>query len=350
MPVQVLAVDNQVDANDNVVIWYLPHPDDETIGMAGAIISSIRAGYRNIFVYLTRGGNTLVRIPSLSIDGGTSVPDSDVKSARMSEARAALAILGANPDDIVFYDYPDGQLRYHQVLDVIESYYATYPKAVLNTVSLQDTHPDHKVTAAALTIFVNQLEEKPDARFYRVYTYLLAPEKRRGTDVVAEMVPDMELKLAAMAVYQNYDPSNGRFAVGGRSAPRLFQNASTDLYEYRDAGLGEVTAFGPIYVMVEPHSISTGIEYVSAAYPWRLIIKYETLWHQHVTLQADYRFMNVMANGRFYAGGAVTLDDQSLTSSLLVGVSAFNTIYVEYKKQLSKIGNGGMVIGLHFAL
>ncbi|MGI6541719.1 MAG: PIG-L deacetylase family protein [Limnochordia bacterium] len=348
LTVPVFAVENQGGAGEKVVIWYLPHPDDETIGMAGAIINSVRAGNRNIFVYLTKGGNTLARFPTF-VKGKILAPPKDVKSARMREARAALAILGAAPDDIVFYDFPDGQLRYNQVLSVIESFYATYPDAALHTVSIHDTHPDHKVTAAAVTVFINQLENKPDVRFYRVYTYLLEADKRGGPGVIAEPVPDIELKRAAMAVYQEYDPVKGHYAVGSRSAPRLFQSAGDDMYEYRDVGPGEVTGFGPPYIMVEPLSISTGVEYASAAYPWRVTIMNETVQQPQLMVQLDYRLMNVMASGRLYAGGAVRLIDQSLTSYVLVGISAFDTFYTEYWRRLLGNGYDGMRMGLRLA-
>jgi len=45
-----------------VTVWHIPHPDDETLGMAGGILAARAAGRRNVVVLYTQGGNSDVRL------------------------------------------------------------------------------------------------------------------------------------------------------------------------------------------------------------------------------------------------------------------------------------------------
>ena len=84
-----------VSAQNQTVIWYLPHPDDETIGMADAIHQSVLADHRNYFIYFTKGENSLTRYNIQNAHGERyELSKEGFGEARVRETLAALEVLG----------------------------------------------------------------------------------------------------------------------------------------------------------------------------------------------------------------------------------------------------------------
>lgn len=90
------------------VLIIAPHPDDETLGAAGAIQSALEAGARVKVLYLTDGeGNALAflfhrrRIPLRAADFA------EIGRLRRAEAASAMGVLGVGEENLIFMGYPD---------------------------------------------------------------------------------------------------------------------------------------------------------------------------------------------------------------------------------------------------
>ena len=162
-------------------IWYVPHPDDETLFMGASMYSS---GLKNIVVLLTQGGA------------------SGEKKPRVEEFKRACSHLKV--DEIEILDYEDGALKEEDVASVIERMEKKYPKALHNTMSYNEKHSDHKVCGVALA--KAYFEDKvTSAEFYNSH----------GSNV--ELTPDsIKAKEKALKEYMSKD------SASYKSAKRLF--------------------------------------------------------------------------------------------------------------------------------
>ena len=95
------------DKNDRVLIL-AAHPDDETIGMAGAIQKAIKAGAAVKVVLYTNGDNNepafIIYEKRLTFRRGEFLHMGEV---RRQEAVSAIKYLGLGSRDVVFLGYPD---------------------------------------------------------------------------------------------------------------------------------------------------------------------------------------------------------------------------------------------------
>ena len=95
------------DKNDHVLILS-PHPDDETIGVAGAIQKANEAGAKIKVVWLTNGENNevafIVYEKKLVLAREALLKMGEL---RRTEAINALNVLGIDQDKLMFLGYPD---------------------------------------------------------------------------------------------------------------------------------------------------------------------------------------------------------------------------------------------------
>lgn len=236
--------------DEAVAIWHIPHPDDETIGMAGGIMADAVDGRRNIVVLYTNGEasdvrlilNGLVRSPlhgrrlDPPAEGYEPLDKTAFGLARVREAVAALAWLGVDPADIWTVGLPDGGVTVDAALQIVTALDERYPHAAHRTTALGDPHPDHRSLARALYTFLDakrrsEVTPPPDVRFYSVYTYGRPPEQRDHR-LAAVPVWDSDAKSRAVAEYGVWSPSEGRFAIGMLSVPRLLVESAADPFEY----------------------------------------------------------------------------------------------------------------------
>lgn len=215
------------------VFWYIPHPDDESIGMADAIHDSVLRGATNYVIFFSQGGASLVRYGLRAPDGKIhSLTREELKEARMEEALAALEILGVHHDNVLFLDFPDGNIPLHGVIEVMNSTVVLAPDALHCTVSITDPHEDHRTLAKALAIVNYQYGNNLRVRYYRVYAYNGSDEELIGVQAVP--VRHKNVKQAALNEYLRWEPDNGRYALGGASMHKLILNAAVSDYEYMD--------------------------------------------------------------------------------------------------------------------
>jgi LmbE family N-acetylglucosaminyl deacetylase len=196
-------------------IWYVPHPDDETIFMGGSIAA--RPHRRNILVVLTRGHASMARHRvNARLDGELSTEE--FGHARVRELRAAARVLGVARDDLIVHDLPDGKLHVDDVHEIIVDMARRHPRARHRTMSYLDPHHDHRTAGWALQA-AHDAGHVRRARFHlpvplahvQLGSAVKLPERARAA------------KQRALREYRRWRPSKGRYAVGAHSVPRLIR-------------------------------------------------------------------------------------------------------------------------------
>lgn len=204
------------------VIWYAPHPDDETIFMGGSI--SLQRRRRNIVVVMTRGGaskawdkiNRYVAHP-LDAEG--------FQRARQRELAAAAAALGVAAGDLLAFDLPDGGVDVDAARRIIRTMAARHPGAQHRTMSYLDPHPDHRACGEALRAAF-RAGEVADCVFH--LPAFVSSEMGQPVRFDAAAV---ERKRAALREYEVWNPSRHRYALGAHSVGQLIRKHYNDPVE-----------------------------------------------------------------------------------------------------------------------
>lgn len=120
----------------NVVITGA-HPDDPESACGGFAIQAVRQGHRVFFAYLTSG----------FLD--QCYGDRPIVEVREEEARAACALIGAEPR---FLRIQDGDVQYNrETLAKVKAFLAEMAPDVVLAHWPLDTHPDHQVAGVLVT-------------------------------------------------------------------------------------------------------------------------------------------------------------------------------------------------------
>jgi len=191
---------------DDTVLVVAPHPDDESLCCGGLIHAARSAGAHVAIVWITLGDgfrwDAIVVERKLRPRASTYL---DLARQREAEARNAGALLGVEPDSLMFLGYPDrGVLRllldyyhpdtpwrskftganavvYDDALDPGAAYRGDNLvkdfNAVLDRVkptlvlapSLQDTHPDHRGTGLLVWRTMTARGEQDRVRYWIVH-------------------------------------------------------------------------------------------------------------------------------------------------------------------------------------
>lgn len=194
-------------------LWYVPHPDDEALYMAGSMAQP--GTRRNVVVLLTRGGaSSAIRKINARVD--TPLTPDDFMDARLREFRASLDALGVDRTDVVVHDLPDGGLQSVAVGEIVRNMERQYPGAVHHTMSFLDPHPDHAAAGRAVRDACRE-GHIGDCMFHLPIPVV---DDTLG-DVVTLADEARRAKAASLAAYEEWDPANGRYAVGTYSVASL---------------------------------------------------------------------------------------------------------------------------------
>ena len=94
--------------NDDRVLIFAPHPDDETIGTAGVIEKALKQDAKVRVVCYTNGDSNelsfIVYEKRLTFRKGEFLHMGEV---RRRETMRAMVSLGVKPEDVIFLGYPD---------------------------------------------------------------------------------------------------------------------------------------------------------------------------------------------------------------------------------------------------
>jgi LmbE family N-acetylglucosaminyl deacetylase len=144
---------------------FAPHEDDETLGCGGTIRRKKERGAIVKIIFMTDGSASHPRL----------MTSSDLSQRRRQEAISAASILGIPSHDVIFLDYPDGNLMDHQAtaIDAIQVIlererpsqifipYHREPKFI----------PDHQATNQIVLAAARQLQSDLTISDLAIYEY-----------------------------------------------------------------------------------------------------------------------------------------------------------------------------------
>lgn len=251
-------------AEASVVIFWSPHPDDETLGMGQAVARYVRAGWHVYVALLTDGEDSrdfrrwYRRHPSWWRDlngNGVKGDEEDFGLERRLEFERACSALGVPAANVLFYDELTRGAASERQLDVVlaqrmaglvRDFAHTHPGALqITTMKYTDGALDgpgdvlrqsqHRI--ACETVAAAARRYGFPARFFKVYVYYLEP-RQRWAPVVESDPDDHATKVRAMLA--GYDSTDVRLhlGIGWHSVPVLFANARAGSNEYA-TGLGD---------------------------------------------------------------------------------------------------------------
>ncbi|MGW7367633.1 PIG-L deacetylase family protein [Streptomyces sp. NPDC054841] len=241
---------------DTPAIFYSPHQDDETIGMAGAIREHKEAGRAVHLVLLTNGINQGLLDIMNGLNGPCPLgsncrqPDhrpglsmDDLIAGRTAEFHAAAEQLGV--DEVHTMDLDDDHVVTNRsgfterLKEVILDFEGRYPGASHKLVSgwrdQVPSEPGPNPTHSACRDAAEALRDRiSDFRFHWTYAYFRL-QRARSADFVLDLTESQfEAKRRAILEYNRWEPDNGRYALGYHSVSTLLENAYNDPREYID--------------------------------------------------------------------------------------------------------------------
>ncbi|WP_124728798.1 PIG-L family deacetylase [Staphylospora marina] len=240
------------------VIFYAPHPDDETLNMGITIAEHVAAGRPTHVVLLTHGRVTaaLNAINGAAYSGywkATHNPAAEgyepltkdtLAEARVREFHHACGQLGVLPEwrHIEYLDNPGStngeNVTYSEARGVIEKYINMFPDADHYTLSYHDIHPEHAAAGQALLDLYNAGRIQYHVRF------IISMATRNDLESRGAPIPGGGWKdtptndtikqkvLNACRCYSAWAPSLGAYAVGYHSVAGQFDKFTANPFHY----------------------------------------------------------------------------------------------------------------------
>ncbi len=219
-------------------VFLIPHQDDETLSMAGAIRQHVESGTSVCVAVFTNGRNSSARsffatgfIPygQTAVYKNTTIANSPVLfgQARDNELRAALTQLGVPAANVYLDADPARGWNWTRVLDVNNSTNAANATAFVNeavrffgpvhfkTMSRRDPSPDHALIAQALAT-------KAVASRREYWPQYQRTSKPANMVVSAQTATNTTALRYAGQHYGTFNPSVNRYGIGWLSVPQAF--------------------------------------------------------------------------------------------------------------------------------
>lgn len=148
---------------DQKVLVFAPHPDDETVAVGGYIAQSIKNNAVVHIVLVTNGNKH------------------GLEEQRYDEFKKATSILGVPEENLIFLNYPDTQLKKEDENKLLQDFKTQIDKFnpdIILYPNTQDRHPDHSTTAKIIEEILKQENQKRVSYQYLVHHYHFPqPEK-----------------------------------------------------------------------------------------------------------------------------------------------------------------------------
>jgi LmbE family N-acetylglucosaminyl deacetylase len=163
------------------IIVFAAHPDDETLGCGGTILKRMSEGFEIIIVVMTDGRHSLSHSFGIS---SNPTPD-ELIQIRKKEFLKAAKVLNVPENNLLFFDFEDGNLAEHsveaakkvvEVLDQFKPVEVYYPYR-------KDSNKDHQ---AANRIIGDSVESMGFST--RQYQYSIAQTFSRIGPFVAQLL------------------------------------------------------------------------------------------------------------------------------------------------------------------
>ncbi|MBE1556770.1 PIG-L family deacetylase [Sporosarcina limicola] len=228
----VLTGCHAVDENDySTTIYYVPHPDDETLSMGPSILHNVELNKEVVVVLLSKGrASKAIGSVNKKLEKEDLPPITleEFGEARVAEFTKAVAALGVKKENVYIYDIEDGDFSTGEVAPIIQDFEKKYPEALHNVMSYNDPHDDHSSTGKAL-------RELMDAREVQYGLYHIPVQRHKkmlykgSYAVPSSLIDDYKVALEA---YGKWEPEEGSYSIGQSSVRKYFDRA-IDVMESR---------------------------------------------------------------------------------------------------------------------
>jgi LmbE family N-acetylglucosaminyl deacetylase len=157
------------------VLVVAPHPDDETLGCAGAIALLRSRGYTVQILVVSDG--------TQSHPNSRKFPAPVLRALRETETDYAMSILGVEPSHITFLQLPDGAVpdpeapNFEAAVNTCHTYLKTVTPRLVLAPWRSDPHPDHRATWQILAVALKQAALSPRLIEYPIWDW--DPQQRR---------------------------------------------------------------------------------------------------------------------------------------------------------------------------
>lgn len=238
LQLQDFAVDPQKSQKKPVVIYFVPHADDEVLTYGIPIRNDIRAG-KEVFVVLVSHGDSTGAIIPINKKLKKKLTSRELGQARIAEFRDSTTRLGIDDNHKIVYDLlintMTRQKDRDRLTEIVKHYAQQFPHAEFKGMSITDPSSDHTLIGEVLS---NLLEQKiiSKVQIYASINLIHTCQadfrcqnnlkKRSKPEIIGKVTltkkDDQAIINKAMNAYFIWDPQKGRYAIGKHSVPQQF--------------------------------------------------------------------------------------------------------------------------------
>lgn len=191
---------NEVACSSALIV--APHPDDETLGCAGAI-ALLRSLNCHVEVLVISDG-------TLSHPGSLKYPADKLLALREAETLSAMKLLGVEASAVTFWRMQDGSIatQYESAVASCRAYITEIAPEIIFLPWRYDPHPDHRATWKLIKAALDDLHLSPRLIEYPIWDWDW--EQRRSLPASLEVTTwrlnisaVVELKQQAIATYRS---------------------------------------------------------------------------------------------------------------------------------------------------
>ena len=203
------------------VLVVAPHPDDETLGCAGAI-ALLRLMGSPVHILVMSDGTQ-------SHPHSRQYPKAALQQLRAAETRAAMAILGVEESCITFLGLPDGAMPtalapgFSAAVDRCQLYLASITPQLVLLPWRHDPHPDHRATWQILDAALARLAMYPRSIEYPIWDWVHWLPRSPDYPLAGDEVHDSFLNFVPIPLQHLQGRSNSQYRLDlfARSIPNI---------------------------------------------------------------------------------------------------------------------------------
>lgn len=166
---------------------YVAHDDDSILGVGGRIARHIKNN-DDVYVVICNDGRNCFKV-NFGIESNPSIWE--VKAKRKEEIKKAMGILGLKEEKLYFLRLENGEGRVRENKENTEKQLLEITKKEkpnLVYFHYPDAHPDHRAVGAIMIEILDEIESKPEAFQFVIWTKELSKGRN---DVDENKVPEL---------------------------------------------------------------------------------------------------------------------------------------------------------------
>jgi hypothetical protein len=221
-----------VKSERDTVIYYVPHPDDETISMSVGIMKDIDEGKNVILVVYTGGMSTNVcemingkrysnywdGLHSPRREGYKELDRTELRQAREREMIDASLMLGVEKNNILFFPKAASE---EKLRELMLDFNKRYPHAAHKAMSYNDSHTAHALGGRLLDELF-RVGTLRDVTFFISRCDWQKQQDVKDRQLLVASSAQLPRLKKAVAAYFLWKPQIGRFAIGAHSVKNQF--------------------------------------------------------------------------------------------------------------------------------